>query len=368
LLPQSTKPTLRWELPQFDVFRASYRQAIAITTLVHIREGTGEIYPGDSLAQSLTVLDRDGRPVTTRQFRPAITPVDIEFVGDRAYLGSIGDLLAQRASTAEPAHVSVLSLADGGVADATSQPVLEDLFRMADIEEADLSGDGLESIIVAGFGSFTGGVAWFEALGSNDYQEHVLLPLPGAVKTKAHDFNGDGLMDALVVNGDNVDSDPYNALKNYHGVRIYLNRGDYDFEEAYFYPMYGAYIAKSADFDADGDLDIAAISFYPDYDSSEREEFAYLENQGGPEFVAYSDEEVMQGRWMTMDVGDIDGVPRALPGTRSGRAVRADPEEHAELRILGQREDSRLSVPVFRRVWFCRFSTDRVYTRRQQSY
>jgi len=71
--------------------------------------------------------------------------------------------------------------------------------------------------------------------------------------------------------------------------------------------MYGAFIAKAADFDADGDLDIAAIAFYPDYAADRQEAFAYLQNEGDLSFSAHSSEELMRGRWMTMDIGDIDG-------------------------------------------------------------
>ena len=358
-LPQAGKPPLNRDLERFRIFRTSYRQPLAITTMVHVRSPAEEIYIGDSLAQSLTVLDGNGQIRTSRQFRPAISPVDIQFVGETAYLGSIGDLLAQQLASARPAHISALSLVNGSIADATSEVVLEDLFRMADIEVADLNGDGRLDFIVCGFGSITGSVAWYDALEGGDYREHVLLPLPGAVKARTHDFNddglldimvlvsdareglhllinegggefelrtvfethsayghtflelhdfnGDGLMDALAVNGDNVDSDPYNTSKNYHGLRIYLNRGDLQFEEAWFYPMYGAFIARAADFDADGDLDIAAVSFYPDFTDPLRESFAYLENQGGLEFLPSTSDELNNGRWMTMDIGDVDG-------------------------------------------------------------
>ena len=149
-----------------------------------------------------------------------------------------------------------------------------------------------------------------------------------------NDFNADGLMDALVVNGDNVDSDPYNTLKNYHGVRIYLNRGDLQFEEAWFYPMYGAFIAKAADFDVDGDLDIAAVSFYPDFTDPDRESFAYLENQGGLEFVPSTSDELNNGRWMTMDIGDIDGdsdVDVVLGGSYLDIGLFGNPELYDQL-------------------------------------
>lgn len=391
-IPQSGKPELNWDLERFETIRTSYRQPLAITTLVNVREPSQEIYLGDSLAQSLTVIDGgNGQIRTSRQFRPPISPVDIQFVGDTAYLGSIGDLLAQREASARLAHVSALTLVNDSIADATSEIVLEDLFRMADIEVADLNDDGRLDFIVCGFGSITGSVAWYEALEDGDYMEHVLLPLPGAVKARTHDFTGDGLldimvlvsdareglhilvnrgggefelqtvfethsayghtflelhdfngdgdMDALVVNGDNVDSDPYNTLKNYHGVRIYLNRGDLQFEEAWFYPMYGAFIAGAADFDADGDLDIAAISFYPDFTDPRRESFVYLENQGELEFLPSSSMELNNGRWMTMDIGDVDGdadVDVVLGGSYLEIGLFGNPELYDELVESGE--------------------------------
>ena len=40
-----------------------------------------------------------------------------------------------------------------------------------------------------------------------------------------HDFDEDGQMDFLTLNGDNGDSDPYNTLKRDQGIRIYLKSG-----------------------------------------------------------------------------------------------------------------------------------------------
>lgn len=360
-LPQAQKPELEWTLDRFDVFRTSYRpNPVAVTTLVHINEQGREVYLGDSVGQTLTVLGSDGRiKAGPRQFRPAITPIDLETVDGTVYLGSIGDLMSSLPSDARPARIDALDLAGGSITNATSRVVLDGLYRMADMKPADLNGDGRLDFIVCGFGGTSGSVSWHEAQADGTFVEHPLVSRPGGVKAEVHDFNGDGLediivlvadareglyilenrgdgefdshaifethpayghtylelhdfdadgrMDVLVVNGDNVDSDPYNTRKNYHGIRIYLNRGGYDFEEAFFYPMYGAFIAKAADFDADGDLDIAAIAFYPDFQSDRRESFTYLQNDGGLQFSAQTSEEVMRGRWMTMDIGDIDG-------------------------------------------------------------
>jgi mono/diheme cytochrome c family protein len=359
-LPQQGKPPLRWQLPRFQIVPSSYHIPQAVTTLVKIRPSRQEIYVGDSISKILTVLDGNGDlKVTARRYTPPVTPIDIEFTDDTAYIASIGDLMAARPSTTKPGSVLAVPLVDGELGNAPATVVLDHLYRLADIETADLNGDGVVDFVVCGFGSVTGAVSWFESQPGGGYAEHPLIALPGAVKAKLfdfdgdglldimvlmanareglhvlvnkgsnqfedhvifqtdpaqghtyfelHDFNGDGLMDVLVVNGDNVDSDPYDTPKNYHGVRIYLNRGDLRFEQAYFYPMYGAFIAKAADFDGDGDLDIAAISFYPDYSVEQRESFAYLENDGNLNFSASTSEELNKGRWMTMDVGDIDG-------------------------------------------------------------
>jgi len=119
------------------------------------------------------------------------------------------------------------------------------------------------------------------------------------------DFNKDGLMDILVTNGDNGEypSPP----KRYHGIRLYLNRGGLRFEEAFFYPLNGAFCAMARDFDQDGDLDIAAISFFPDYEKSPNESFVYLENKGNMQFTASTFSQCIVGRWLVMDVGDLDG-------------------------------------------------------------
>ena len=50
------------------------------------------------------------------------------------------------------------------------------------------------------------------------------------------------------------------------------------------------------DYDLDGDLDIAAISFFPDYHRYPEESFIYLENNGKLNFVDYSFPQSTVGR------------------------------------------------------------------------
>lgn len=204
---------------------------------------------------------------------------------------------------------------------------------------------------------FTGKLAWYENKGNNKYSKHVLRPLPGAIRTQVFDankdgrpdimalmaqgdegmfifynkgngefeekqvlrfspsygsnyfeladFNGDGFEDILATDGDNGDYPP--ILKPYHGIRIYLNDGQNNFKERKFLSMNGASKAMAKDFDGDGDLDIASISYFPDYNNNPEESFIYWENKSNYSFQAFSFKEAFAGRWLTMDAGDMDG-------------------------------------------------------------
>ena len=129
-------------------------------------------------------------------------------------------------------------------------------------------------------------------------------PVYGHAYFELADFNADGEMEFLVANGDNGDFE--SPPRPYHGVRIYGKKNG-RYEELFFYPQHGAFKSVARDFDGDGDLDIASISFFPDYEKSPRESFVMLENKGGMKFEASTFEQCVAGRWVTMDAGDIDG-------------------------------------------------------------
>lgn len=106
--------------------------------------------------------------------------------------------------------------------------------------------------------------------------------------------------------GDNADKSP--ILKNYHGIYIFLTDGKANFKQAYFYQLNGAYKAIVRDYDLDGDPDIAAISFFPDYLRYPEESFIYLKNKGNLKFEDYSFPEAAKGRWAAvMDAEDMGG-------------------------------------------------------------
>jgi hypothetical protein len=130
-------------------------------------------------------------------------------------------------------------------------------------------------------------------------------------------MNHDGFKDIIYTCGDNADYST--GLKSYHGVYIYLNDGKNNFTEKFFFPINGCYKAVARDFDNDGDLDIATISFFADYEHQPEEGFVYLENQGNLDFKPYSLPATKNGRWLTMDVADYDhdGKPDIILGNFS---------------------------------------------------
>jgi FG-GAP-like repeat len=233
--------------------------------------------------------------------------------------------------------------------------LLDSLQRPVHALYTDLNNDSREDIIVCEFGNQSGYLGWFENEGKR-YKKHILRPLPGAIKTVVYDFNGDGKKDILALmaqgdeglyiyynqgnnafkeerilrfppsygsnsfelldfnndgfpdiittNGDNGDYPP--IYKNYHGIRIFLNDGKNAFTEKVFLPVNGAGKVIAADFDADGDLDLASIAYFPDFVHKPQEAFIYWENKGNWQFEPSTIDKVSEGRWLTMDAGDID--------------------------------------------------------------
>jgi hypothetical protein len=146
-------------------------------------------------------------------------------------------------------------------------------------------------------------------------EENILRfpPVYGSSSFQLTDMNKDGKLDIVYTAGDN--SDYSRILKPYHGVYIYLNKGDLNggnskFEKSGFYPVHGATKVIAKDFDLDGDIDLATIAFFADFKDNPSESFIYFEQNSTrtfPDFTPHTLSLYQYGRWICMDAEDMDG-------------------------------------------------------------
>ena len=341
-------------LPHFNYHPSQYSVRPPLCIMVKIIPERSQIAfsDGKQNVSQLIVLDQHLEK-EYELFMPT-TPIDYQILNDTVHLTSVGTKVFP--SDHALGIIEKIYSENEGEKPNRSTVLLEKLQRPVHVTYTDLNQDGRTDILVCDFGNLLGKLAWYENKGRNQYQIHYLKRDPGAIATvvtdvdedgrtdiialmaqgkegiflfknspygflKAEplltfsplngstyfemvDFNGDGHLDILYTCGDNADITP--ILKDYHGIYLYLNDGNFQFEQVWFYPLNGAYKALARDYDLDGDLDIAAISHFPDYAHSPEEGFVYLQNAGHMNFTAYSFPEVTDGRWMVMDANDID--------------------------------------------------------------
>ena len=152
-------------------------------------------------------------------------------------------------------------------------------------------------------------IVLFENDGKGHFSGHQRLlarfpPVYGSMFFSMHDFNGDGKLDIVYVNGDNFDYS--RVLKPYHGVRILENDGKNNFHERYFFPVYGASRAEVADFDNDGDLDILITSNFADFQRHPERGIVFLENVGGYKFRPYAFSVASSNQWNLTTTADLN--------------------------------------------------------------
>ena len=315
------------------------------TSLLKYDNRHGKLYVGDG-KKELYIFNKD-LSLASNWFMPS-PPVDVDFSG-----GGLPRLLCIGSIAPTQQRTGNFFTFDPSENPAASSIRFDTLARPVSVASGDLNGDKKDDVIICSFGNYTGRLSWFESY--DQQREHVLLEQPGARRAEIVDMNKDGLPDVvalmaqareelvlflnkgkgqfeqkilqqfpsvfgasyfeladfnkdghpdiLLTNGDNWDLSP--IKKYYHGIRILMNDGQNNFKELFFYPSYGAAKGVARDFDLDGDLDIAAISFSDDLNKTENG-FLLLKNNGNMNFSAFSSPDAANGKWLTMEVADLD--------------------------------------------------------------
>lgn len=338
--------TIQVGLEQFKVRKPTFKLSPPSSTMVRFTEDHN-IYVGDAQSQKLLLFDNNREFVMAGNINQGA--VDIQDINNELWITVMGSFSPTDAPTG-----FVLNMPKGETQRALI--AMDNLRRPVHTAYGDLNGDGLMDAVVSEFGRWTGRLSLFINQGNASFQQRTLINQPGAIRSYLRDFNQDGLMDVIAlfgqgnegiyifynegggnfktervlqfspsngssffdlmdVNadghldiiytaGDNADFQP--VMKPYHGIYIFENDGNNQFKQTFFYHLNGAYNAKLADFDLDGDVDIAAISFFPDYQNNAQESFVYLQNDGSFNFSATTFADNTMGRWIVMDADDMD--------------------------------------------------------------
>ncbi|RYU91250.1 VCBS repeat-containing protein [Mucilaginibacter terrigena] len=363
LMPAKRPVALVKDWAGFSLKKPDRVNDVCFTTMAAASPVTGKIYTGDVVSGKLTEWDKQFTAKTIAELSsPA---VNADFVKDAqgvetAIISCIG-----RIDPVDYPNGRVFSV---NLTDSKQQPqqIALDLPRPVQTISADFDKDGKNETVVCGQGHLKGGVYLLKQAADKSYKQFTISERPGAVQAISQDFNKDGYPDIMVLFGSgdegltlflndkkggfkskdllrfppvygstsfqltDIDHDGnpdliytcgYNfrdsrILKPYHGLYIFKNTGDFNFKQSWFYPINGATKAIAADFDNDGDIDIATIAFFADMKSNPAEEFIYFEQEKAMQFKPHAVPVSQYGRWMTMDVSDLnkDGKPDIILG------------------------------------------------------
>lgn len=357
-MPTISRPAVQQFTTRFTISEAGIGNGFPSATYVKIDPGNKWIYAANATDSAMYIYDASLHLLSATNVHGVI--VDMHFDSGLAQPGArngnytnIGYINPNDAITGSTYTFS-LSLK---AAFTRQINIADKLPRPVQATPCDLDGNGLTDYLICGFGHNTGEFYWLKNDGNGSYSKTMLWAIPGAIKAYIDDYNHDGLpdivtlfaqaeegiylftnkgggnfekkpllrfsavygssyfeltdmnndgyKDILYTCGDNADFSA-NELKPYHGLYIFTNDGQFNFRQTNFFAMYGCYKALARDFDKDGDMDIAAISFFPDKKNRPQESFLYLENSGNQQFTPYAIPAYNKGNWLTMDAGDID--------------------------------------------------------------
>jgi len=339
---------LALDLNRFQAYDAGI-SLTPLTTLIHFDSESQQLLLGNATEGSLHFFNQDMKPEKLYQLEGA--PSDIIKREEGYYVLSMGQVMPHEK------EIGKLSFIPKDADDSEEvKHLLSGLKRPVSFSMADLNEDGKEDAIISSFGNLDGslllyldvkgknpvekvlkvsagasknilkdwdddgdldvlvliaqgdeGIYLFRNDGNAQFTEEKILQFPatyGSTHFDVLDLNADGREDILYTGGDNGDYFP--VMKDYHGIRMFLQAEDGTFKEEVFLPQNGIFKAIAEDFDQDGDMDIASISYFPDYKKRPHESFIYYENQGNMDFEATSFPESTSGKWLTMIQADWD--------------------------------------------------------------
>ncbi|QDV24830.1 FG-GAP repeat domain-containing protein [Aureliella helgolandensis] len=187
--------------------------------------------------------------------------------------------------------------------------VLDDRHGALGVEVLDLNGDGFLDYLVA-FGQEYETLEAYYGNGRGEYRNQVLLELADPSYNSSSiciaDVDGDGLPDIVHTNGDTMDAF---LPKPYHGVRWLRNLGGERWEVQELGLLVGALQACVADFDGDGDQDIAAAGMLPFYEEEVYgpiDSVVWWEQQADGKFVRHALEQYGPSHASCV-AGDVNG-------------------------------------------------------------
>ncbi len=206
--------------------------------------------------------------------------------------------------------------------------VLDDRHGTTHVPVADLNSDGKPDFVAVVSQEHETVVAFINEGGGRFRRETIYTaphPSFGSNGIQLVDLDGDGDLDVLYTNGDSLDA-PY-LLKPYHGLTWLENRGHYPFTPHRLADACGAGSPVAADFDGNGLVDIAFVSFLPAEFFPQRQELrldavVLLEQVAPGRFVRHALERETCDH-LTCVAGDLYGTGR--PDLVVGDFIRGGP-------------------------------------------